>query len=78
VSIGNVKTVHVVVNEEDDLIDVAKTFCDLHKLNPDQHKDIANKMREAIQMKAIGMAEIYERAIVKNDTSPLLKMQRSL
>jgi len=77
-SIGNTKTVYVVVNEEDDLIDIAKNFCNLHKLNSDQHKDIANKMREAIQMKAIGMAEIYEKVITENDVSPLLKSAEKL
>eukprot|EP00826_Nyctotherus_ovalis_P049543 TRINITY_DN6000_c0_g1_i6.p1 TRINITY_DN6000_c0_g1~~TRINITY_DN6000_c0_g1_i6.p1 ORF type:complete len:225 (+),score=62.86 TRINITY_DN6000_c0_g1_i6:249-923(+) len=77
-SIGNSKTVHIVVNEGDDLIDVAKNFCNLHKLDSNQHKDIANKLREAIQMKAIGMSEIYEQAITESDSSPLLKSAEKL
>lgn len=78
ISIGNSKTVYTVVNEDDDLIDVAKNFCDLHKLDSNQHKDIANKLREAIQMRAIGMSEIYEEAITESDNSPLLKSAEKL
>lgn len=77
-SIGHCKTVHIVLNEDDNLLDTATHFCALHKLDAALHKDVANKLREAIQMKAIGMSHLYESAVTESETSPLLKSAEKL
>ena len=59
------------VGEDDNLLDISKTVCKTHKLNADQVKDIANKLKEAIQMSAIGMSDIYEKVLEENiDDNP--------
>jgi len=78
ISIGHSKTIQIVINEDDDLIDIARNLCTTYKLDHNQCKEIADKLKEAIQMKAIGMAEIYEKAVSENEKSPLLKSAEKL
>lgn len=71
------------MNDDDDLIKVSKNFCDKHKLASNQIKEVETKLREAIQMKAIGMSDIYQEALLEglennDDHSFLIKSAEKL
>ena len=81
ISFGYTRIVHLVVNENDNLLNIATTFCDTHNLQSELVKEVANKLKEAIQMSAIGMSEIYEKAMSDNSqgkVSPLLATAEKL